>query len=133
MQDLRELQLSLSTAQRTISELRSQEARDWVIPRDEIQITEKCLGRGLGWGSINEGTYCGCTVAVKQIHELILSPHHINLFEREMNIAFKCRHPHLLQFIGATNDEGNPLFVTELMEKSLRTFCWTSGNSLRQK
>ena len=115
-----ELQLSLSTAQQTISELRSQEARDWVIPRDEIQITEKCLGRG-GWGSVNEGRYCGCTVAVKQIHELILSPHNINLFEREMNIASKCRHPHLLQFIGATNDEGTPLFVTELMEKSLRT------------
>ncbi|CAH3027821.1 unnamed protein product [Porites evermanni] len=38
-----------------------------------------------------------------------------------MNIASKCRHPHLLQFISATNDEGNPLFVTELMEKSLRT------------
>ena len=115
-----ELQLSLSTAQQTINQLRNQGTRDWVIPRDEIQITEKCLGRG-GWGSVNEGTYCGCTVAVKQIHELILSPHNINLFEREMNIASKCRHPHLLQFIGATNDEGNPLFVTELMEKSLRT------------
>ena len=88
-----ELQLSFSTAQQTISELRSQETRDWVIPRDEIQITEKCLGRG-GWGSVNEGMYCGCTVAVKQIHELILSPHNINLFEREMNIASKCRHPH---------------------------------------
>ena len=99
--------------------MRKQETRDWVIPRDEIQITEKCLGRG-GWGIVNEGTYCGCTVAVKQIHELILSPHNINLFEREMNIASKCRHPHLLQFIGATNDEGTPLFVTELMEKSLR-------------
>ena len=115
-----ELQLSLSTAQQTINQLRNQETRDWVIPRDEIQITEKCLGRG-GWGSVNEGTYCGCTVAVKQIHELILSPHNINLFEREMNIASKCRHPHLLQFMGATNDEGTPLFVTELMEKTLRT------------
>ena len=115
-----ELQLSLSTAQLTINEFRSQETRDWVITRDEIQITDKCLGRG-GWGSVNEGTYCGCTVAVKQIHELILSPHNINLFEREMNIASKCRHPHLLQFIGATKDEGTPLFVTELMEKSLRT------------
>ena len=115
-----ELQLSLSTAQLTINEFRSQETRDWVIPRDEIQITEKCLGRG-GWGSVNEGTYCGCTVAVKEIHELILSPHNIRLFEREMNIASKCRHPHLLQFIGATVDEGSPLFVTELMEKSLRT------------
>ena len=115
-----ELQLSLSTAQQTISQLRSLETRDWVTPRDEIQITDKCLGRG-GWGSVNEGTYCGCTVAVKEIHELILSPHNIRLFEREMNIASKCRHPHLLQFIGATVDEGSPLFVTELMEKSLRT------------
>ena len=115
-----ELQLSLSTAQETINQLRNQETREWVIRRDEIQITEKYLGRG-GWGIVNEGTYYGCTVAVKQIHELILSPHNIILFEREMNIASKCRHPHLLQFIGATKDEGTPLFVTELMEKSLRT------------
>ncbi|KAM7425605.1 hypothetical protein ABFA07_022997 [Porites harrisoni] len=42
------------------------------------------------------------------------------MFEREMSIASKCRHPCLLQFIGATNDEGSPLFVTELMETSLR-------------
>ena len=114
-----ELQLSLSTALQTINQLRNQQTCEWVIPRDEIQITEKCLGRG-GWGIVNEGAYCGCTVAVKQIHDLILSPHNIHLFEREMNIASKCRHPHLLQFIGATNDEGSPLFVTELMEKSLR-------------
>ncbi|KAJ7369568.1 hypothetical protein OS493_037958 [Desmophyllum pertusum] len=37
-----------------------------------------------------------------------------------MEIASRCRHPCLLQFIGATNDEGSPLFVTELMETSLR-------------
>ena len=119
-QEVNELELSLSLAQQTISEQQQQETCDWVISRDEIQMTNKCLGRG-GWGSVYEGVYCGCTVAVKQIHDLILSPHNILLFEREMNIASKCRHPHLLQFIGATNDEGNPLFVTELMEKSLRT------------
>ena len=118
-QELSEVELSLSLAQRRISEQRRQETCDWVIPRDEIQITENCLGRG-GWGSVNEGTYCSCTVAVKQIHDLILSPHNRLLFEREMNIASACRHPCLLQFIGATNDEGTPLFVTELMEMSLR-------------
>ena len=118
-QEVNELELCLSLAQQTISEQQQQETCDWVISRDEIQMTNKCLGRG-GWGSVYEGVYCGCTVAVKQIHDLILSPHNILLFEREMNIASKCRHPHLLQFIGATNDEGNPLFVTELMEKSLR-------------
>ena len=119
-QELNEVESSLSLAQQTIREQQQQETCDWVISRDEIQMTNKCLGRG-GWGSVYEGVYCGCTVAVKQIHDLILSPHNILLFEREMNIASKCRHPHLLQFIGATNDEGNPLFVTELMEKSLRT------------
>ncbi|CAH3182548.1 unnamed protein product [Porites lobata] len=118
-QEVNELELSLSLAQQTISEQQQQESCDWVISRDEIQLTNRCLGRG-GWGSVYEGVYCGCTVAVKQIHDLILSPHNMLLFEREMNIASKCRHPHLLQFIGATNDEGNPLFVTELMEKSLR-------------
>ena len=118
-QEVNELELSLSLAQQTISEHRRQETCDWVISRNEIQITENCLGRG-GWGSVNEGTYCGCTVAVKQIHDLILSRHNRFLFEREMNIASACRHPCLLQFIGATNDEGSPLFVTELMEKSLR-------------
>ena len=118
-QEVNELVLSLSLAQQTIGEQQQQESCDWVVSRDEIQMTNRCLGRG-GWGSVYEGVYCGCTVAVKQIHDLILSPHNIRLFEREMNIASKCRHPHLLQFIGATKDEGNPLFVTELMEKSLR-------------
>ena len=118
-QEVNELELSLSLAQQTISEHRRQETCDWVISRNEIQMTENCLGRG-GWGSVNEGTYCGCTVAVKQIHDLILSRHNRLLFEREMNIASACRHPCLLQFIGATNDEGSPLFLTELMEKSLR-------------
>ena len=118
-QEVNELELSLSLAQQTINEQRRQETCDWVISRNEIHMTENCLGRG-GWGSVKEGTYCGCTVAVKQIHDLILSPHNRLLFEREMNIASACRHPCLLQFIGATNDEGSPLFVTELMEMSLR-------------
>ncbi|XP_068685473.1 ubiquitin carboxyl-terminal hydrolase 15-like [Montipora capricornis] len=118
-QELNELETSLSAAQQMIIELRRQECCDWVISRGEIQVKDKCLGKG-AWGSVNEATYCGCKVAVKQIHELILSAHNRRLFEREMKIASRCRHPCLLQFIGATNDEGSPLFVTELMELSLR-------------
>ena len=115
-----ELEMSLSTAQQLALNARQrQESPDWVILRDQIQVTDKCLGRG-GWGHVVEGKYCGCAVAVKQIHELILCSHNRSLFEREMNIASRCRHPCLLQFIGATNDEGSPLFVTELMETSLR-------------
>ena len=114
-----ELEITLSTAQQTAQHQRRQVTPDWVISRDKIQLTDKLLGRG-GWGSVVEGKYCGCSVAVKQIHELILSPHNRNLFEREMNIDSRCRHPCLLQFIGATNGEGSPFYVTELMESSLR-------------
>ena len=42
-------------------------------------------------------------------------------FEREVKIASRCRHPCLLQFIGATNDEEGLLLVTELMDRSLRS------------
>ncbi|KAL9975225.1 hypothetical protein ACROYT_G012358 [Oculina patagonica] len=118
--EVNELEITLSTARQALTEQQRQQSPDWVISRDQIQLTDKLLGRG-GWGSVVEGKYCGCAVAVKQIHELILSPHNRSLFEREMDIASKCRHPCLLQFIGATNDEGSPLFLTELMESSLRT------------
>ena len=119
-QEIIELETTLSIAQDELCEHQRQQSPEWVISRDHIQLTSKFLGKG-GWGSVVEGKYCGCSVAVKQIHELILSPHNRKLFEREMDIASRCRHPCLLQFIGATNDEGNPLFVTELMETSLRT------------
>ncbi|CAH3192867.1 unnamed protein product [Porites evermanni] len=122
-QEVNELEMSLSTAQQALSERPRQQSPDWVISRDQIQLTEQCIGKG-GWGSVVEAKYCGCTVAVKQIYEVLLnlSSHNreIEMFEREMSIASKCRHPCLLQFIGATNDEGSPLFVTELMETSLR-------------
>ena len=118
-QEVNELEISLSTTQQVLNENPRQQAPEWIISRDQIQLTDKCLGRG-AWGSVVEGKYRGCVVAVKQIHEMILSPHNRRLFEREMNIASRCRHPYLLQFIGATNDEGSPLFVSELMESSLR-------------
>ena len=116
---VKELETTLSTAQQALDEYRRKEPCDWVISRNEIHMTDTCLGVG-GWGAVVLGKFRGCKVAVKQIHELILSPHNRRLFQREMNFASRCRHPCLLQFIGATNDEGSPLFVTELMESSLR-------------
>ena len=118
-QDMNELETTLSTAQDELREYQRQQSPEWVISRDHIQLTGRFLGEG-GWARVVEGKYCGCSVAVKQMHKLILSPYNRNLFEREMDIASKCRHPCLLQFIGATNDEENPFFVTELMETSLR-------------
>ena len=118
---LRELQSAVAAAQEALAEYRRLEPRDWIIRRDEVMLSEKNLGVG-AWGKVYEGTFRGCQVAVKQIHDLILSPHNRRLFEREMSIASRCRHPHLLQFIGATNDDGSPLFITELLDTDLRNF-----------
>ena len=118
----REIEAENSNLRQQVVNLENQagsQSNDWVISRDDIQLTDKSLGVG-GWGEVFEGRYCGCSVAVKRIHEAINSPHNQSLFQREIDIASRCRHPCLLQFIGATYDEEIPLFVTELMESNLR-------------
>ena len=115
----RDLQLALSTTQAEVSELLRSGTCDWILLREEVSLGRKVLGKG-AWGIVNEGMFRGCKVAVKKIHDLILSDLNRRLFEREMNIASRCRHPNLLQFIGATNDDGSPLFVTELLDTCLR-------------
>ena len=115
----RELQSAVSAAEEAVAEYQRRQSRDWIIQRGEIVLSENILGKG-AWGNVFEGTFRGCQVAVKEIHELILSDYNRRLFEREMNIASRCRHPNLLQFIGATNDDRSPLFVTELLDTSLR-------------
>ena len=89
-----------------------------MVNRQEIRISKKLLGAG-GWGSVREGIFCGCKVAVKSIDNEIISSYNLRLFVREMDMAARCRHPNLMQFIAATN-EGIPLIVTELMHTSLR-------------
>ena len=115
----RELQSAVSAAQARVAEYQLHPSHDWIIQREEVLLSDNVLGNG-AWGSVRQGKFRGCQVAVKEIHELILSPHNRRLFEREMSIASCCRHPNLLQFIGATNDDGSPLFVTEILDTSLR-------------
>ena len=113
------LKKDLFTAKEKLTEYESQlKARDWVLCRDDLQLSDESLGAG-ALGRVVKGRYCGCVVAIKQLHQLTLTQRERRLFEREMDIASRCRHPCLLQFIGATQDE-RPLFVTEIMEKSLR-------------
>ena len=61
----------------------------------------------------------GLHVAAKFLHDVILSDYNFRLFVREMTLAAKIRHPHLLLFIGATR-EGQAIILTELMPTSLR-------------
>ena len=90
----------------------------WLIERDEITVTGEELGRG-GWGEVKVGVFRGKRVAVKCLHQEIISPHYLQLFSREMDVASRVRHPNLLQFIGATK-VGQLMIITELMPTSLR-------------
>ena len=90
----------------------------WVVRREEIQLTGPELGRG-GWATVNVATFRGMQVAAKSIHRQIISQHNERLFMREMNMAARIRHPNLIQFIGATL-EGEMIILTELMPTSLR-------------
>lgn len=120
LQDQVDLENELEEANKKIFRYESQlMTRDWIISRDEIEIMfDNCLGYG-GYGTVYRGRYRGFVVAVKTLKAFSLNSGERGLFEREMDIASRCRHPCLLQFIGATQEE-NPLFVTELMESSLR-------------
>lgn len=95
------------------------ETRTWIIQRNEVVPSNQVLGEG-SWGIVREGTFRGSPVAVKELHSVILSPHNRRLFEREMEISSRCRHFNILQFIGATSDDENPLLVTELLDRNLR-------------
>ena len=113
------LEKDLSAAKEKLTEYESKlKTRDLVLCRDELQLSDESLGVG-SFGRVVKGRYCGCVVAIKRLHLPTLNQRQRHLFEREMDIASRCRHPCLLQFIGATEDE-SPLFITEIMETSLQ-------------
>lgn len=111
---VRELQSALSRAQEA-----AVQSRNWFIQREEVVVSETELGRG-SWCRVRQGTFRGLQVAVKEMHNEIRSGYNQALFEKEISILSICSHPNLLQFIGVVNDNGNLLFVTEILDTSLR-------------
>ena len=66
----------------------------WVVRRAEIQLTGPELGRG-GWATVSVATFRRAKVAAKSIHHQIVSPHNLQMFQREMNMAARLHHPNL--------------------------------------
>ena len=97
----------------------SQQESHWLVQRREIELTEEEKGRG-AWAAVKVANFRGARVAAKCFYQQILvSPYNRQLFNREMNMAARLRHPNLVQFIGASL-EGEPIILTELMTTSLR-------------
>ena len=118
LESTREVQLARQQLRECEQRLLAASNSHWVVSRDEIEMTGLELGRG-GWATVSVATFRGVRVAAKTIHHQIISPHNIQLFRREMNMAARLHHPNLVQFIGATS-EGNMVILTELMSTSLR-------------
>ena len=103
----------------------------WEVRREEIELTGPELGVG-GWATVTVAKFRGAQVAVKTIHNQIISPHNIQLLQREMNIAASLHHPNLIQFIEATI-EGEMMIVMELMTTSLTCESHYSGRGSRSE
>ena len=114
--EVQEKNRELQEKKRELQE-KERELQNWVISKDEVILTREELGRG-SYGTVNVGTFRGLRVAVKSLHNIIISDYNLALFSREMSIASRVRHPNLVQFIGATK-VGSPLILTELMSTSL--------------
>ena len=74
-----------------------------------MELTGPELGVG-GWTTITVAKFRDIQVALKRIHNKIISHHNFLLFQREMNMAARLCHPNLIQFIGITM-EGEMLIV----------------------
>ena len=116
---LQEKDRELRQSQEAVHRYQQQALTDdhWVINKDEVTLTKEELGRG-SYAVVTVGIFRGLRVAVKSLHTIIISDYNLALFSREMSIASRVRHPHLVQFIGATKVD-NPLVLTELMSTSL--------------
>ena len=119
IQDLQRSSAKTTQKLRQCEDLLQEHSTHWVVKREEIELTGPELEAG-GWTTVNVAKFRGTRVAVKRIHDEIISRHNLQLFQREMSMAARLRHPNLIQFIGATM-EGEMMMVMELMATSLRS------------
>ena len=93
---------------------------NWKVARHEITFNGAPLGRG-AWGYVAEGTFRGKTVAVKCLHEAIMTHQTTERVRREINTMASIRHPNIVLFIAAVLDEGPPVIISEILDTNLRT------------
>ena len=102
----------------------------WLVGREEVEFTQEELGRG-GWAVVKVAKFRGLRVAAKCLHNVIISDYNCQLFNREMTIAARLRHPNLIQFMGAVTGR-EPIILMELMTTGLRAVLEQQQLTARQ-
>ena len=89
---------------------------------------EQALASG-SWGIVHKGTL---PVAIKELKAI--TPESLKLFQREIDAAFFCHHPNIVEFLGATNNLHHGAYIVmELMDGNLRDFIKHENYQLPQK
>ncbi len=127
--DVNALQQKLDEANSS-AERKLKDSNQWQVSKEEVVLTSKKLGDG-GYGTVTVANFRGTQVAAKKIHGMILSSYNRGMFDREMSIASKVRHPNCVQFLGAVVEE-EPIILMELMPTVLREIIPKELNRLSQ-
>ena len=105
---------------RSLKQQKTSEIDDhWKVLRHEIILKGENLGQG-AWGYVAEGEFRGKRVAVKCLHEEIMTRQNLERVYREIRTMANVRHPNLVLFIAAVFDEGPPMIISELLDTNLR-------------
>ncbi|KAG9121021.1 hypothetical protein FRC07_003196, partial [Ceratobasidium sp. 392] len=96
----------------TVSSSRAPRSPQWVITENDIKIDENSpLGRG-GFGTVFKGQWNGATVAVKRL----VKDASAETLLREVETWQGLRHPHVVQFFGASpRDSPNAFIVSQYL------------------
>lgn len=102
-------------------------ANTWEVDRNDVDTSDVTLGAGR-LGRTFKGNFRGTEVAVKKIHQPLLTEQNYKLVCWQINFLAQIRHPNLLLFLGAVildckyeDRNENSLIVTELADLSLRS------------
>ena len=120
---VKECHQAIKERDRTIRELNEKQSKSstfWIVPLRHVTVLEKVIGGG-AWGYVKEGRFRDQQVAVKCVHELILSKQTMQRVYREICTMSQVHHPNLVLFIAAVlDDQGGPMIITELLDTTLR-------------
>ena len=77
-------------------------------------------GKVLFYLEVRVGYWRGCPVAVKMFYEFLNTDYHLRLFQQEIAVCVRARHPNVVFLCGVTTENGVPFrIITELLEGSL--------------
>eukprot|EP00118_Oscarella_pearsei_P015956 m.148632 g.148632 ORF g.148632 m.148632 type:complete len:502 (+) comp38499_c0_seq22:2594-4099(+) len=105
----------------------------FLVDQDEVEASGEELGRG-SYGAVHVGWWRGVKVAVKSFHGLLYSNHLRRLWDQELLVCARLRHPNVVSYFGAVVVDGTPLqIVMELLEGSLSELITAATKSGQYK